>query len=221
MEALTLSTRVRLSCVFLTLGTIASAETFRRADVKIVGPIEYGQPTGPVKYRGKPKFQAFQFNVRPGDRIEVSVESKEGRMKAYLVDAKFQSITGGSDHLSWTIAPNSQPASYYIAVTERDRRPAVFTLDLERPSSVEKTKPTASAEYLACGADSDCVAVDREGCCHNGYKDAVNKAKVAAYVEANACQDRHTMCAMFIIKDDRMAACNTGTHRCEMVNAKQ
>ncbi len=221
MEDSQLSTKVCLCLLFLTWGSLASADQFRRTDVKVVGAIDYGQPTGPVKYTGKPKFAAFEFNARPGDRIEVSVESKHGAMKAYLTDAKFQSITGGGKHFSWTIAQDSQPASYYIAVTEKDRKPAVFTVDLERPSNVEKAKPTASVEYLACGSDSECVAVDRAGCCHNGYKDAVNKTRIAAYEQSNACQDKHTMCAMFIIKDDRVAACNTATHQCEMVNAKR
>ncbi len=216
-----MSTRAYLGFVCLLLGTLANAEEFRRADIKMIGPIDYGQPTGPVKYTGKPKFEAFEFNARSGDLIEVSVTAKHGRMKAYVLNAKFQSLAGGTEHFSWTVAPDSEPASYYIAVTERDRQPAIFTLDLERPANAEKAKPTASSEYLACQADSDCVAVDRAGCCHNGYKDAVNKTRVGAYGEANACQDKHTMCAMFFIKDDRVAACNVASHQCEMVNAKQ
>lgn len=104
-------------------------------------------------------------------------------------------------------------------MTEADHKAAQFTVDLERPS----TTPAAAAavpEYLACSSDSDCVAVDRAGCCHNGYKDAVNAGQVEAYQGANACKEAHHMCPKFMILDKRVAKCDLVAKRCMMVKAE-
>jgi|HubBroStandDraft_4_1064222.scaffolds.fasta_scaffold670258_2 hypothetical protein len=75
-----------------------------------------------------------------------------------------------------------------------------------------------SAQYRSCQADADCVAVPRAGCCHNGWKEAVNVSQKDAYEQANACTStRRPICPMFMVRDTRVARCDTPSHLCEMV----
>lgn len=205
----------------LLLGAAAHCETFRSSAIKIVAPIDYGETTTPFHYTGKPEFVGFNFNARPGDHIEVTVKSKDGRFKSYLTNEQYESLAGGSDHFSAVIPTNSRPATYFILVAGESGLPGTFTVDLERPTHAASEPPAVSAEvYLGCTQDSDCIAVDREGCCHNGYKDAVNAEHVAAYRAANACKNRRVMCPQFIIQDDRVAVCNTERRQCQMLKAE-
>lgn len=171
----------------------ATAETFKRSEMRVAGPIDYGQTTATVRYTGHPRFTAFQFNARPGDHVEITVHAKLGAPVAYLANDDLESIAGGQTHFEATIPPESKPATWTILVTDPRGKPAVFTVELQRPST---TAGAAAPEYLSCSTDYDCVAVDRAGCCHNGYKDAVNKNQIGAYQNANACHDPHRMCAI-------------------------
>lgn len=77
----------------------------------------------------------------------------------------------------------------------------------------------APAQFRACTMDIDCVAVDRVGCCHNGWKEAVAASQKDAYARSFACPDPHPICAMYLVRDDRVAECDNGTHLCAMVKA--
>jgi hypothetical protein len=75
-----------------------------------------------------------------------------------------------------------------------------------------------AVQYRSCQADADCVAVPRAGCCHNGWKEAVNVSQKEAYEQDNACQStRRPICPMFIVRDTRVARCDVPSHLCEMV----
>ena len=125
---------MRLRILLGLVAALAAAEVIPRTDVKVAGPIEYGQTSERVRYTGTPKFQAFEFNARPGERIEVTVTAKSGRMQAYLADSEYRTLGGGEGHFSALIPEKAVAGTYYILVMEARRRPAVFTLDLERPS---------------------------------------------------------------------------------------
>jgi len=74
------------------------------------------------------------------------------------------------------------------------------------------------AQFRSCNADADCVAVPRAGCCHNGWKEAVNVSQKDAYEQANACAStRRPICPMYMVRDTRVARCNAQSHLCEMV----
>jgi hypothetical protein len=73
-----------------------------------------------------------------------------------------------------------------------------------------------AAAFQACQADSDCIAVPRVGCCHNGYKEAVNVSQQDAYAASFTCP-RRVPCPMFIIRESRVPRCDLGTHLCAMV----
>jgi hypothetical protein len=71
--------------------------------------------------------------------------------------------------------------------------------------------------YYKCEADSDCVAIEKAGCCPNGYLVAVNKDKVKAYNTTFACTTPPQFCPHFVVNDTRVAQCNFGKHQCEML----
>ena len=74
----------------------------------------------------------------------------------------------------------------------------------------------AAAQFRACTADTDCVAVPRVGCCHNGWMEAVAVSQKDAYAASFVCPEAHPICAMFLVRDRRVARCNTAAHLCEL-----
>ena len=76
------------------------------------------------------------------------------------------------------------------------------------------------ASYNSCNVDDDCVAVSKGGCCPNGIKVAVNDNKTTQYANAAKCKSPPQFCPLSIILDQRIAQCNAGTKKCEMVNAE-
>jgi hypothetical protein len=76
----------------------------------------------------------------------------------------------------------------------------------------------APARYRACGADTDCVAAPRVGCCHNGWNEAVAASQKDAYEASFLCPDAHPICAMFIVRDARVPACDPTSHLCVLVS---
>jgi hypothetical protein len=73
------------------------------------------------------------------------------------------------------------------------------------------------AQYRACQADADCIAVPRSGCCHNGWMEAIAATQKDAYEKAYACKQAHVICPMFIVRDVRVPRCDAQTHLCKMV----
>jgi hypothetical protein len=92
------------------------------------------------------------------------------------------------------------------------------------PSPLASAAPGADvdagvpAQYRACRADADCVAVPRAGCCDNGWKEAVAASQKSAYERAFACAiTPHPMCPMYIARDTRIAKCEPKAHLCVLV----
>jgi hypothetical protein len=71
--------------------------------------------------------------------------------------------------------------------------------------------------FITCQQNTDCVAILKPGCCSNGWKVAVNRDHVAQYKAANACQQVHPICPLYVIDDTRVAECNATSHTCQMV----
>lgn len=78
-----------------------------------------------------------------------------------------------------------------------------------------------AGDFVACQTDDDCAAVPLAGCCHNGWKTAVNREEVDAYDAANACHQPRPICPMYIVNDTRVAECNRASLQCEMVQIDQ
>jgi hypothetical protein len=96
------------------------------------------------------------------------------------------------------------------------------TNDLTADDDVDSAKEDslrrrAHPELYSCTTDADCVAVDKAGCCPNGYLVAVNKEQVKAYYTQYACLTPPTACPLLVVHDTRVAQCNFSTHSCEMI----
>jgi hypothetical protein len=91
------------------------------------------------------------------------------------------------------------------------------------PSPVDSTAGSAEAQppptpdTLACATDADCVAVDKNGCCHNGTKEAVAAIAVDQYRASFTCPNPHPICPMIRLLDTRVPECSNVSHKCEMV----
>jgi hypothetical protein len=86
------------------------------------------------------------------------------------------------------------------------------------PAAEAKATPAtpAAGDYFSCKADADCVAVPKNGCCHNGYHEAVNKQSVDAYKASFTCEKKRPICPQFMIKETKVARCDTAASKCVM-----
>jgi hypothetical protein len=99
-------------------------------------------------------------------------------------------------------------------VGSSDDLTAAQDIDSGKEDSARKnTHPS----YYKCAADSDCVAVEKAGCCPNGYLVALNKTKVSAYATTFACTTPPQFCPRHIVNDTRVAQCNFDNGQCEMI----
>jgi hypothetical protein len=108
--------------------------------------------------------------------------------------------------------------------------PATTAASGEVPPPPPATPPTASsaspagdanADFFSCGADSDCAAVAKVGCCQNGYLEAVNKQSASAYRASFVCDKKRPICPMYRIADKRLPVCESTSHKCEMLAPDQ
>jgi hypothetical protein len=89
----------------------------------------------------------------------------------------------------------------------------------EQPGEASGSADLSISESLtSCEVDADCVAVPRGGCCSNGFLEAVNKDQVSEYEESTKCTESpHPICPLFVIRDTRVAECDTAKRTCKMV----
>jgi hypothetical protein len=77
--------------------------------------------------------------------------------------------------------------------------------------------PPVPDAFRTCETDGDCAAVLRNGCCHDGRNEAVNKASVDAYKASFTCPNPHLRCPMHMVLDRREPACDRAAHQCTLV----
>lgn len=90
--------------------------------------------------------------------------------------------------------------------------------DSAKEDSAQRAK---HPELYQCDTDSDCVAVEKAGCCPNGFLVAVNKDEVKAYDDNYACTARPKFCPLFVVNDTRVAQCDGSAHQCQMIDPTQ
>jgi len=205
-----------LSAVFYSSTLFGQPSYFRDVRVSVVQELQYGQTSDKLEYTGKPAYLAVHFQGHPGDKVDIRVESINGQAMSALTDSEYKPIVSNfGSHVTATLPPSALPSPYefYVIFQEERQNPATFTVTVRKTGD----DPAASkADYVSCNMDSECVAVPREGCCHNGYKDAVNRDKLDSYRQANTCKIKNVMCPQFLIDDKRTPVCNATSHQCEM-----
>jgi hypothetical protein len=97
-----------------------------------------------------------------------------------------------------------------------------LTADQDVDSSKEDSaRKKSHPEFYQCDVDADCVAVDKAGCCPNGFLVAVNKGEVKAYDTKYACTTPPATCPLFVVHDTRVAQCDIPHHQCQMIDPTQ
>ena len=85
----------------------------------------------------------------------------------------------------------------------------------------DSARKKSHPELYKCEADADCVAVEKAGCCPNGFLVAVNKDEVKAYDTKYACVTPPQFCPLFVVNDTRVAQCDIPHHQCQMIDPAQ
>jgi len=206
-----------LTGAFFGVITFAQPTYFGDEQVKVVGEIHYGQTSDKIEYTDTPRYRAIYFEGQPGDKVDIKVTSINGQALAVLTDSRYKPIVSNfGSHVTTVLPPSSEPYPnrYFVLLQEERRRPGTFTVTLDKTGT---NRAAASADYLTCSDDAECIAVPKAGCCGNGYKEAVNKNRVDSYRAANTCKIAHPVCPQVIIDDNRVAHCNRTSHQCELV----
>jgi hypothetical protein len=93
---------------------------------------------------------------------------------------------------------------------------AAPSVSVAEPLTVGFDAPPVPDSFRTCQADSDCVAVLRNGCCHDGRNEAMNKSSVDAYKSSFTCPEPKPRCPMHLVLDRREPACDATTHTCKL-----
>jgi hypothetical protein len=125
----------------------------------------------------------------------------------------------GSSVVEAPVLPVAPASSASATPADPSSAPASADASLSEPRGAAETG--APAKFRACSVDADCVAVPRVGCCHNGWKEAVAVSQKDAYAASFVCPDAHPICAMFIVRDARVARCDAAAHLCTLVGERQ
>jgi hypothetical protein len=181
--------------------------------MKILGSLDYGQSSETLKYHNPPRFRAYKFAGDEGDKVSATVASADGAPIAWILDNSFKVLGRADDDGSGVVTVSvtlkaSKSRTHYVVYREAHTHNASFSVELQG---------TPAQDFYSCHRDSDCVKVSQGGCCPNGWMVAVNTSSVDAYARATACQNPGQICPLYVINDTRVAECNTGTQKCEMV----
>jgi hypothetical protein len=78
---------------------------------------------------------------------------------------------------------------------------------------------SSDAGWFACDSATGCVAVRRiTNCCSNGWKIAVARDEVEAYLRATECKPAAGhLCPEYVVDDTRVATCDLPRGTCVMV----
>jgi hypothetical protein len=177
--------------------------------IQVVGTVGYGDPNQ-VTYHAPPEFVGLTFGGAAGDVLDLEVTSQNGDPYVGVLDADFE-LLASSDEQSpgKNLQTLTLPADgeYTIAIADDYATDAVYVVSLKRHVD----------PMYACGADSDCVAIARAGCCPDGTLVAVNAKHVDSYNDHNVCENPGMICSHHVIVDNRVAECNLGSGACELV----
>jgi len=112
--------------------------------------------------------------------------------------------------------PSAAPPLLSTSIADGGGAGGAAGVDTATASGPGATDAGAAAQYRACTLDSECVAVDKVGCCHNGWKEAVATSQRDAYAKSFTCPHANPICPMYIVQDGRVPLCDNGTHLCTM-----
>lgn len=124
---------MRTCAALLALTFVAFAETIAPGDVNILGDLDYGQSSNPVEYTGTPRYSAFLFPAAGGDRVEVTVTSKDRKAEVAIANGALKQLATGTSRLEFQIPNNGPDAeAYYILFRDTEGKSGKFTVELHK-----------------------------------------------------------------------------------------
>jgi len=109
------------------------AVNYGPSDVQILGDLEDGQTSKPVVYSPKPPYRAFVFSGYGCEKVEVTVNSKDGTPFLALADSSLNEISRGDSHLSIRLPYRGPDIEvWYIVFKDVNDKPASFTVQVKK-----------------------------------------------------------------------------------------
>lgn len=118
--------------MFATVAFLAG-QNFKVDDVKVVGDLNYGQTSAPVDCSGVSSYCAFVFNGQGDDRIEIDVNSAEGKAFVAIADGTLAELTSGTNRVVFSLPRRGPDAeTYYIVFRDSESKPRRFIVALKK-----------------------------------------------------------------------------------------
>lgn len=123
----------------------------------VVGSLRYGDTSAPVAYTPVPRYRAFTFDGRAGDRVEIWVRSADGRPMAWLrsPDARTLSYDTAALHEAHVVGTLDSTGVHAIAFREANLGGATMTVTLSNLVQFEAGSDAAGDASGDAGVDSD------------------------------------------------------------------
>lgn len=110
--------------------------TYSPANIKILGALNYGTTSSPVRYSARQRYLAFVFTGYGGDIVDITVKGVDGKAFVALADSSLNRITSGDTHLNLGL-PYKGPdiEVWYLIFRETDYKTADFTVQVKKIGS--------------------------------------------------------------------------------------
>ena len=110
-----------LSAVLFSSTLFGQPSYFRDAGVSVVQELQYGQTSDKLEYTGKPAYLAVHFQGRPGDKVDIKVESINGQALCALTDSDYKPIVSNfGSHVIATLPVSATPLIRGSSTTRSD-----------------------------------------------------------------------------------------------------
>lgn len=124
---------MRSAILLLCAAACLYGDSFKPAEVTIVGDIDYGKTSDPIECSGPPRYRALVFNGSSGDRIELTLRGGDRKAFVALADDRLTRLASGVGHLAFTLPEKGPDAqAYYIVFRDSEDQSATFTVELKR-----------------------------------------------------------------------------------------
>ena len=122
-----------LVCAASLINKSEPAISYGPSDVQILGDLEDGQTSNPVTYSPKPPYRAFVFSGYGCEKVEVTINSTDGKPFLALADSSLNEISRGDTHLSVRLPYRGPDIEvWYIVFKDVNDKPASFTVQVKK-----------------------------------------------------------------------------------------
>ena len=110
--------------------TSISPQAISPAQVKVLGAVDYGQNKTTISYASGPKYRAFVFSGYGGDKVQITVKGRTGRVPFIVTDSTLNRIADGFSQTSLSLPNHGPDIEVWYVLTEN--KPAPFTIQVNK-----------------------------------------------------------------------------------------